>query len=153
MTRTYNQPECPVARTLDLLGDRWTLLIVRDLLRGHTRFGDLQASLPGLPSNVLSERLKLLEADGIVTRRFYSDHPPRAEYRLTSKGRDLREVMRALVLWGARHVLDAPEPQLVHRACGHEVSLRWTCDHCRDADVGKDVIRPERLRSAEAPPV
>ena len=79
MPRLYGQT-CPVARSLDLLGDRWTLLVIRDLLRGRRRFQELIDSLPGIAPNVLSDRLKLLEESEIVTRRFYSKHPPRAEY-------------------------------------------------------------------------
>src|SRR3712207_7079876 len=78
MARLYNQP-CPVAKSLDVLGERWTLLVVRDLLRGRHRFHELAASLPGIAPNVLSDRLKLLEEHGLVERRFYSDHPPRSE--------------------------------------------------------------------------
>ena len=108
MPRRYGQ-SCPVALSLDLLGDRWTLLIVRDLLRGRGRFQELGESLPGIAPNILSDRLKLLEEHGVVTRRFYSDHPPRAEYVLTDKGRELGVVIGALASWGAprRLALDA----------------------------------------------
>src|SRR5918998_6791269 len=101
MPRLYGQA-CPVALSLDLLGDRWTLLIVRDLLLGRGRFQELSASLPGIAPNILSERLKLLEEHGVVARRFYSDHPPRAAYVLTDKGRDLGVVIGGVGGWGAR---------------------------------------------------
>jgi DNA-binding HxlR family transcriptional regulator len=95
---------CPVARTLDIIGDRWTMLIVRDLvLRGPRKFADLQRSLPRVSPNTLSDRLKTLEEYGLVTRRFYEDHPPRAEYLLTPKGDDLRPILRALRIWGEKH--------------------------------------------------
>src|SRR5919206_136854 len=97
MPRLYGQA-CPVARSLDLLGERWTLLIVRDLLRGRRRFQDLIESLPGIAPNVLSDRLKLLEECGIVSRRFYSEHPPRAEYVLTDKGGELGRAPRRRAL-------------------------------------------------------
>jgi DNA-binding HxlR family transcriptional regulator len=104
MTRSYeSQQACPVARSLDVLGDRWTLLVIRDLLRGYARFNDLLASLSGISPNLLSERLKALEEHGIVERAFYSDHPPRAEYRLTEKGRALDAPIRALFAWGERY--------------------------------------------------
>ncbi|MGI8927069.1 MAG: winged helix-turn-helix transcriptional regulator [Tepidiformaceae bacterium] len=101
MTRTYRgQETCPVARTLDVIGQRWTVLIVRDLGGGKTRYSELLESLPGIPSNLLSERLKQLEADGIVTRSFYSEHPPRAAYALTEKGTALGRVLVAMYRWG-----------------------------------------------------
>jgi DNA-binding HxlR family transcriptional regulator len=128
MTRVYGQG-CPVARSLDLLGDRWTLLIVRDLLRGRGRFQELTASLPGIAPNILSDRLKGLEEAGIVTRRFYSDHPPRAEYVLTEKGHQLDVVVGALATWGARHADAHATP--VHRDCGHAVRVSY---HCADCD-------------------
>ena len=94
---------CPVACTLDLLGDRWTLLVVRDLMRGKRRFAELVASPEGIPTNILSNRLKRLVLAGVVSSRRYSQHPPRVEYQLTSKGEDLRPVMRAMVEWGVSH--------------------------------------------------
>ena len=89
MPKRYGQA-CPVAKSLELVGDRWTLLLIRDLLRGPRRFQDFQESLAGIPPNILSDRLKLMEEHALVTRRFYSEHPPRAEYVLTDKGRELR---------------------------------------------------------------
>jgi DNA-binding HxlR family transcriptional regulator len=101
--RVYaSQDKCPVARSLDILGDRWTLLIVRDLLRGRSRYSELLVSLEGIAPNLLSDRLKRLEGQGIVERSFYSDHPPRAEYRLTEKGRALGPVIRSMFDWGTK---------------------------------------------------
>jgi DNA-binding HxlR family transcriptional regulator len=94
---------CPVACTLDVLGDRWTLLVVRDLMRGKRRFGELSETPERIPTNILSDRLKRLARAGIVDARRYSEHPPRLEYTLTAKGEDLRPVMRAMVDWGVRH--------------------------------------------------
>jgi DNA-binding HxlR family transcriptional regulator len=94
-------PDCPVAAALDVIGDRWTLLIVRDLLRRQARrFQDLEGSLKGISPNTLSARLKGLEEAGVVERRFYAEHPPRAEYVLTEKGRALGPIMLALKRWG-----------------------------------------------------
>jgi DNA-binding HxlR family transcriptional regulator len=81
---------CPVAQSLEFLGERWTLLIVRDLLSGSKKFQDLQSSLAGVAPAVLSERLKVLESHGVVSRAFYSQHPPRAEYTFTERGLELR---------------------------------------------------------------
>jgi DNA-binding HxlR family transcriptional regulator len=96
--------KCPVARTLDIIGERWTILILRDLFRqGPRRFQDFQESLDGISPNTLSARLKTLEEHGIVARQFHAEHPPRAEYLLTDKGRTLGPVLRALLEWGQKH--------------------------------------------------
>jgi DNA-binding HxlR family transcriptional regulator len=95
---------CPIARTLDIVGERWTILILRDLVTGGPRkFQDFERSLAGISPNTLSARLKRLEETGIVERDFYEQHPPRAEYKLTKKGEELRPVLRALFDWGQRH--------------------------------------------------
>src|SRR6267378_3263832 len=119
MSRTSRRVE----RSLDLVGDRWTLLLVRDMLPGPRRFQDFQQSLPGIPPNILSHRLKLMEEHALVTRRFYSDHPPRAEYELTDKGKELGVVVGALAAWGARHVYR--RARLVHADSGREVRLGY----------------------------
>jgi DNA-binding HxlR family transcriptional regulator len=96
-----------VAATLDVIGDRWTILILRDLAVGRSgKFNDLLQSLEGISPNLLSQRLKRLEGEGIVERFFYSDHPPRAEYRFTETGKQLASVVRALAQWGIEHRLD-----------------------------------------------
>lgn len=95
---------CPVARTLAIIGDRWTILILRDLLLdGPRRFLDLETSLSGISPNTLSARLKTLEEADVIERRYYEHHPPRAEYVLTPKGRELGPVLRALRVWGEKH--------------------------------------------------
>jgi DNA-binding HxlR family transcriptional regulator len=104
MARSYRQEDCPVARTLDLIGERWSVLILRDLfLEGPRRFQDFQESLSGVAPNTLSARLKQMEASGLITRRLYSEHPPRLEYHLTEKGKSLGPVLRALREWGQKH--------------------------------------------------
>jgi len=96
--------DCPVARTLDIIGDRWAILILRDLLlEGPRKFQDLEHSLVGISPNTLSARLKSLESALIVTRRVYEKHPPRMEYALTAKGRELGPVLKALRSWGLKH--------------------------------------------------
>lgn len=94
---------CPVARTLDLVGDRWSLLVIRDLLGGKKRYGDLLASREHIPTNILAERLKRLEQAGLLERVPYSEHPPRFEYRLTAEGRGLGRAVDALATWGLGH--------------------------------------------------
>ena len=97
-------PRCPVARSLDIIGERWTLLILRDLiLNGPRRFQDFQKRLSGISPNTLSARLKTLEDAGVIERRFYDQHPPRADYVLTPRGEALRPVLRALRDWGEAH--------------------------------------------------
>ena len=92
-----------MARTLDVIGERWTILVLRDLFqKGPRRFQDLQDSLAGVAPNTLSARLKDLEAKGVIERRLYSEHPPRLEYHLTEKGKSLGPVMQALRDWGRR---------------------------------------------------
>ncbi len=96
--RTYDQM-CLIARALDVLGDRWTLLILRDLFAGLNRFTDILESSPGLSPNILSNRLKRLEREGLVERRYYRGLPPRVEYHLTEKGRSVRPVLLSLIRW------------------------------------------------------
>ncbi len=104
---------CPIARTLDIIGERWTILILRDLLlEGPRKFQDFQQSLAGISPNTLSARLKRLEESGVVERRFYEQHPPRAEYLLTAKGRALGPVLKALLDWGRSHT---PPPRPFRR--------------------------------------
>ena len=107
MTKGYNQ-HCPVARTLDVIGEKWTILILRDLLvEGPRKFQDFELSMPGIAPTTLSARLKGLQANGIIESRLYSDHPPRPEYLLTAKGKSLGNILAALRDWGRRHT-DAP---------------------------------------------
>lgn len=104
---------CPIARTLDVIGERWAILILRDLtLQGPRRFQDFEASLKGISPNTLSARLKTLEEHGVIGRHLYAEHPPRAEYRLTEAGRELRPVLRLLREWGERHAPDAVESKV-----------------------------------------
>jgi DNA-binding HxlR family transcriptional regulator len=104
MSSGYGQEDCPVARALDVVGEKWTLLILRDLFRkGPQRFQQLEASLPGVAPNTLSARLKSLEARGVIATRLYENHPPRYEYYLTDKGKALGPVLKALHTWGERY--------------------------------------------------
>jgi DNA-binding HxlR family transcriptional regulator len=136
--KDYGQT-CPVARSLAFLGERWTLLLVRDLLAGPRKFQDFSASLPGVAPTVLSQRLKLLETHGIVSRRLYSEHPPRAEYTLTERGLELRPVVRALGIWGARHI--GANWTFVHDACGSNVESAYYCPACDESVASDHVVR------------
>jgi DNA-binding HxlR family transcriptional regulator len=130
--KVYGQ-SCPVAKSLEFLGERWTLLIVRDLLAGPRKFQDLQKSLKGVAPAVLSERLKGLEKHAIISRVFYSEHPPRAEYVLTPRGRELRTIVGALAIWGSRHL--RAERALVHDVCHTKLEMAYYCPAC-DKRVG-----------------
>jgi DNA-binding HxlR family transcriptional regulator len=122
---------CSLARTLDVVGEWWTLLILRDAFRGTRRFDDFQASL-GLARSVLTARLNKLTEHGVLDRRAYSDHPPRYEYRLTEKGRALFPVIAALIRWGDQWAptADGPPVVFVHDTCGNITAPVLTCPHC-----------------------
>jgi DNA-binding HxlR family transcriptional regulator len=113
LNRTYDDQVCSIARSLELVGDRWTLLIVRDLIFGLTRFDEFLESL-GIASNVLADRLNRLVDEGIAERVPYSERPQRFEYRLTPKGRELGPVLLALMQWGDRHISEKP-PRIARR--------------------------------------
>lgn len=105
MAKSYHIDDCPVARTLDLIGERWTLLLLRDLLlHGPRRFQDFQTSLPGVAPNTLSARLKAMEDNKLVRRVLYNERPPRLEYVLTDKGKSLGPVVKAMRDWGNKHL-------------------------------------------------
>ena len=101
---TALRSHCPIAGSLDLLGDRWSLLVIRDLFRGLERYGEFTGSPEGIPTNVLAERLVRLEGNGIIASEPYQKNPTRYAYALTPKGRSLKPVLAALGQWGARHV-------------------------------------------------
>ena len=104
MAKSYGIDDCPVARTLDLVGERWTLLLLRDLLlQGPRLFQEFQTSLPGVAPNTLSARLKAMEDNGLVRRVLYNERPPRLEYVLTDKGKSLGPVVKAMREWGNKH--------------------------------------------------
>ena len=113
LKRTYEGQNCSIARSLELVGERWTLLIIRDAFLGLRRFDEFQSSL-GVAPNVLSDRLTRLVEEGILERSAYSERPPRSEYRLTEKGRELAVPVLALMQWGDRHLSHKP-PRVARR--------------------------------------
>jgi DNA-binding HxlR family transcriptional regulator len=141
MKNTYQLP-CTIAQTLNLIGDKWTLLILRQLKLGHATYKEIKEHLEGIPSNLLSERLKSLETDGLITSRLYQSHPPRYQYLLSPSGADLDDIFHSLMLWGERHLKDCPG-RLVHSECGHSAQQQYYCSHC-----GK-VIPKEELSAAK----
>src|SRR3954465_13737968 len=143
LNRTYDGQACSVARALEVVGERWTLLIVRDALLGIRRFEDFQRDL-GIARNVLTDRLNRLVEVGVLEKVAYSEKPLRHEYRLTAKGLDLWPVVHALGMWGNQHDAPAGPPVLfTHRGCGGELDDRRRCTRC-----GKDVT----VREAQALP-
>jgi DNA-binding HxlR family transcriptional regulator len=127
---SFEDMSCSVAQCLDVVGEWWSLLIVRDAFLGVTRFDDFQARL-GISRNILTQRLNRLVGNGILKRVPYSDHPPRSEYRLTAKGRDLWHVVTAMRQWGDRWAAPrGPQLESRHKACGHVVTAVPVCSHC-----------------------
>ncbi len=129
---------CSVAAALNLIGEKWTLLAVREITFGNKRF-DAIAKNTGAPRDRLAARLRTLEAAGVVERRLYSEHPPRYEYELTQAGQELRAVLTVLRGWGDRWAVDAP-PTAFEHSCGHDLDPAVTCRHC-----GAEIV-PEELR-------
>lgn len=122
---------CSIAKPLAVLGERWALLVIRDVSLGKRRFDEIQGSL-GIATNVLSQRLATLTEEGILERHPYSEHPERFEYRLTEKGRELMPVLWALMRWGDRWTAGeaGPPVELVHDDCGEVAQMVPTCSAC-----------------------
>jgi DNA-binding HxlR family transcriptional regulator len=128
MKRTATREDrSPLAEALAAVGDRWTLLVVEALLDGAARFNDLQDAIGRIAPNILSERLRRLEREGLVIAQPYSERPPRYVYELTASGTELAGALRLLADWGARHS-DA-EP-VRHDPCGTPLEARWYCPTC-----------------------
>ena len=137
--QAFSELNCSIARPLSILGERWALLVVRDVFLGRRRFDEMQDSL-GVASNVLSQRLATLTDEGILERRPYSEHPERFEYRLTQKGLDLQPVLLALLAWGDRYMAGEGAPlEPVHTSCGHAFHAMPTCSECGEAIVPAEV--------------
>jgi DNA-binding HxlR family transcriptional regulator len=138
--RTYESQTCSVARTLELVGERWTLLIIRDAFLGVRRFGDFADRL-GVARNVLQDRLERLVTAGVLDRVPYQERPLRHEYRLTEMGRDLWPSIVALLQFGDKHLApDAGPPMLLlHKGCGGELDDRRQCRTCGAAVTLSDV--------------
>jgi DNA-binding HxlR family transcriptional regulator len=136
MPRPYGVPG-PVARSLEVVGDRWTLLLIRELLLGPARYADLGRALAGIPSNLLAERLRLLEDEDIAHR------PDGRAYELTAKGRDLAPVLAGLAGWGQRHYGEARSAEAVHAGCGGPVRSTSSCGRCGAVVAAAEVaLRP-----------
>lgn len=140
---------CAVSRTLDIVGERWTLLIIRELLVGTLRFQDMQERLPGIAASLLSDRLKTLEENDIIRRDYYSEYPPRAAYALTDIGRELGMVVGALGRWGTRNLGAKMSKMAKHAECGHAIETSYYCSHCEEIVRSQNITITER--SAKRP--
>ena len=136
----YNGQVCSIAGALEVVGERWSLLIVRDVLLGLRRFEEMQADL-GIARNVLQTRLTRLVDEGVLEKRLYQERPPRFEYRLTEKGLDLWPAIVALMQWGDRHAARAAGPPvlLAHKGCGGAVDDHRICERCGERLSVRDV--------------
>jgi DNA-binding HxlR family transcriptional regulator len=144
LLRSYPDQICSISRALEVVGERWTLLILRDATLGLTRFDELQASL-GIASNVLTNRLKLLVEEGVLERVPDEERPGRPKYVLTDKGRDIGPALIALMKWGDRHypAPGGPPRLTIHTTCGGNVGARLSCERCgNDVGFGELELRP-----------
>lgn len=131
-------PRSPLAAALAQIGDRWKLLVIDALLAGPARYSDLEQAIEGISTNILSDRLKELERQGLLIAEPYSERPPRYEYSLTAPGKELGGALRLLAGWGARHG-ELPSPPR-HELCGTALELTWYCPTCRLATEGTDPV-------------
>ena len=139
---------CSVARTLDIVGERWTLLVLRDAFNGKRRFEEFARSLP-IARNVLTDRLQTLVAHGILERERYQQRPERFEYRMTSAGRELYPVMIGLLQWGGRHLAgpDGPPLDVRHRDCGGHPAAQVVCSDCGEELQPRDSLAEYRVQA------
>lgn len=144
---SLSELHCSVARTLDIVGERWTMLVLRDAFNGVRRFDDFARSLP-IARNVLAQRLRTLVEHGVLTRQQYEERPPRYEYRLTDKGRDLYPVLVGMLQWGDRYLAGpgGPPLDLRHRDCGGAVRSAVVCTDCGEP------VAPRNARARSAAP-
>lgn len=148
----FSAMDCSIARTLGLIGERWSLLLLRDAFYGLKRFEDFQHDL-GIARNVLTDRLNKLVEHGLLERRQYEDRPPRYEYRLTLKGRDLLPVLLSLMRWGDRWANENEPPvRLIHTSCGNTTHPVSSCAHCgQELTIQNVRVDPIRIKRRGSP--
>jgi DNA-binding HxlR family transcriptional regulator len=141
--RPFEDQNCSIAGSLAVIGERWTLLVMREVLLGRRRFQDIRRNT-GIATNILSDRLATLVEHGVLERRLYNEHPESHEYVPTAKGLDVHPVLVALLQWGDRHVAEAGPPRVfVHASCGHDADPRLVCAHCAEPiETGELRVRP-----------
>jgi DNA-binding HxlR family transcriptional regulator len=139
--RELENETCSVARTLSVIGDRWTLLVLRDCFMGVRRFEQFEANL-GLTRHVLADRLKKLVESGVLKKSPYGDAPVRQEYRLTEKGFDLYPVIMSVVHWGDKHMADERGAPIVHhhKKCGEQMFGQMVCSECGEELDAREVV-------------
>ena len=120
---------CSIARTLDIVGEKWALLAIREVVLGDRRFEEM-VRRTGAPRDTLAARLRTLVAAGILERRRYSEHPARFEYHLTEAGRDLYPVIATLMRWGDKYLADDGPPLVLEHRCGHQLVAQLVCEAC-----------------------
>lgn len=138
--RDYDSQVCSISRSLEVIGERWTVLVIRSILFGHTRFDDLQADLD-VTRSVLAARLRRLEEEGVVERVAYQTRPERFDYLLTAKGLELWPVLDGLRAWGDKHYPEPGGPPwlIEHRDCGGQPDVHQLCDRCGAPLAADDV--------------
>jgi DNA-binding HxlR family transcriptional regulator len=145
MTTISAEPRtCSVARTLEIVGEKWALLAVREVFLGNRRFDEMVRKT-GAPRDTMNARLKTLVAAGVLERRPISEHPPRFEYRLTQAGLDLYPVIVSLMQWGDRYLTDGAPPMVLTHNCGHALGAVTACSSCGEPVLARDV-RPTPRR-------
>jgi DNA-binding HxlR family transcriptional regulator len=143
--RSFADMHCSVAQCLEVVGEWWSMLILRDVFMGVTRFDEFQVRL-GISRNILNQRLNRLVDAGILVKVPYQQHPPRYDYRLTGKGRDLWPVLNAMRQWGDKHEApDGPPLVLTHKACGQVTEAVLVCDTCGEP------VGPRDVRASDGP--
>ncbi len=151
---SFEDINCSVAQCLEVVGEWWSLMVLRDVFLGVTRFDDLRSRL-GISRNVLTDRLEHLVAHGVLERVPYQQHPVRYDYQLTEKGIDLWSVLTAMRQWGDRYAApDGPPMELVHKGCGARVQVVETCSNCGEALGARDVraVPGPGVRASNFPP-
>lgn len=148
------QQQCSVARSLAVVGDRWTLLILSDSFLGVRRFEEFRERL-GLSRTILTDRLNSLEFEGVLKKIPYQEKPTRYEYRLTQKGLDLYPLMISLVHWGDTHYPDKAGPPIVHthKKCGHDFTPSLVCSECSETIDPRETSARIRQCNGHSPPV
>jgi DNA-binding HxlR family transcriptional regulator len=147
MAERFPRP-CTIAAALSVLGEKWSLLVVREIALDVHRFAEI-ARNTGAPRDILTSRLRRLETEGVLEKRLYQEHPPRYEYHLTEAGDELRPILLSLAQWGERWTPRVPATRWVH-SCGHDVDVVHTCEACGGEVTGLD-LKPRRVAADMVP--
>jgi len=121
--------DCNLAKTLNILGDRWTMLVLHRIYKEKNTFKELEESLDTIPTNILSDRLKLLTENSLISKELYNQHPPRYQYVITKKGEDFNHVFNSMIIWANKYLEDCNKT-VCHGECGDEISIKYYCNKC-----------------------